>query len=222
MDYRKREWSEEHKKLRELLKKETTLTEMKECFMNLHAMVHSGFTKGFSFEDELWEHISDDAFRKSTNKKKRTVAYGIWHSTRIEDMTMNLLVVNGTQVIDEENWQERIGSPMYDTGNALSLEEVLEFSKDIDIEQLRNYRYEVGKRTRNIVQSLSFTEIKRKVFQSGLEKILEKGAVVRDEKAIWLIDYWKNKNTGGILLMPSTRHLLVHINESLEAKKRAR
>lgn len=69
--------------------------------MNLHARVHTSFTKEYSFEEEMWKNLSDNAFRTSQNRKGRTVAYGIWHSTRIEDITMNLLVLEKEQVIDQ-------------------------------------------------------------------------------------------------------------------------
>ncbi|WP_242878618.1 hypothetical protein [Clostridium beijerinckii] len=49
---------------------------------------------------------------------------------------------------------------------------------------------------------------------------MEEEAVSRDESAIWLIDFWGRKDVSGILLMPVTRHHVVHINESLKAKKK--
>ncbi len=213
---------EKHKYFREALKKENTYIDAIELFMELHAMVHSSKvsdTNIQTIEDELWDNLDDNVFRRALNKKGRTIAYGIWHSTRIEDITMNLLVINATQVIDKNNWLKKINSTIYDTGNSLSKEEILDFSSSINMEELRKYRDAVGIETRNIVTSLKFTDMKNKITEAGLNNILESGSVLTDKKAIWLIDYWKTKNVAGILLMPCTRHLLVHLNESLEAKK---
>lgn len=162
MSYTKRIWSEEHKKLRDLFKREATFNEAIALFMNLHARLHASFPTDYSFEDELWEDLTEEAFKKAQNKKGRTIAYSLWHSARIEDMTMNLLVTQGTQVIDKNNWQKKVGSSIYDTGNALTPKEILKFSSHLNMANLKKYRQAVGKRTREIVSSLSYSDLKGK------------------------------------------------------------
>jgi hypothetical protein len=39
------------------------------------------------------------------------------------------------------------------------------------------------------------------------------GSLVPGAQGIY--DYWKKKTYAGLLLMPATRHILVHINESM-------
>ena len=34
------------------------------------------------------------------------------------------------------------------------------------------------------------------------------------------VDYWSKRNTAGLLLMPATRHNLIHLNEALQIKRR--
>ena len=60
-----------------------------------------------TFEDELWKELDENTFRTSINKKGRTVAYGVWHSTRIEDITMNLLVAGEEQIFNIGKWQDK-------------------------------------------------------------------------------------------------------------------
>ena len=48
-------------------------------------------------------------------------------------------------------------------------------------------------------------------FQAMISRF--EGAVV--EEARWLTDYWGKKTFSGLLLMPATRHNLVHLNESM-------
>lgn len=220
MKYNKKSWSEDHKRFRTLLKKEQTFNDAIKLFMNLHESVHSSSLKKFSFENELWEDLSDKAFRVSQNKKGRTVAYGIWHSTRIEDITMNLLVTEDIQVIDKYSFQSKINSSIYDTGNALTSQDILNWSDIINIEELKKYRIAVANKTRDIITNLCYSDMSKKVPLEGLQKIIDIGAVVKDEDAIWLIDYWKTKTVAGILLMPCTRHHMVHLSESMDAKKR--
>lgn len=218
-------WNNEIKQLREIILKADRIEESKILALNLHAMVHSSVMSGINektFEDELWEGLEENIFRTSTNEKGRTIAYGIWHSTRIEDITMNLLVADKEQVFTSGNWQERIKSKIKDTGNAMNKDEILEFSRDINIEELKNYRIEVGRRTRGIIKNLSSEDMKRKFDKDRLKRILDEGAVLDVEASNWLIDFWGRKNVSGIILMPITRHHVVHINECLSAKKRGK
>lgn len=191
--------------------------------MDVHARVHASNVSRadyVTFKDEIWDGLDETTFRTGQNKKGRTVAYGMWHSARIEDITMNLLVADDDQVIDQGGWMEKINSTIYDTGNALDADQILAFSKTIDMQALRDYRNAVAQKTRNIVRLLTFSSLKTMALKSGLEKAVFFGAVVNHEDALWLIDYWKKKTAAGILLMPATHHHLVHINESKDAKKR--
>lgn len=217
-------WNSNLKYLREILTKKDKLQESKSLFLMLHSMVHSSDMSGISektFEDELWEGLDESKFKTSTNEKGRTIAYGIWHSTRIEDITMNLLVDGGIQVLNAGNWKEKINSKISDTGNGLNEEEILEFSKSITMKELKNYRIAVGKKTQEIVKKLTYEDMKKKFDKAQLKRIIDEGAVLDVEASKWLIDFWGKKNVAGILLMPGTRHHLVHLNESFRAKKKA-
>lgn len=217
-------WNSKLKYLREILSQKDKIEESKKLFLDLHSMVHSSEMSGIiekTFEDELWEGLEEEKFRTAINEKGRTVAYGIWHSTRIEDITMNLLVHEGSQVLSEGNWKEKINSTISDTGNALNEEEILEFSKNINMQELKNYRIAVGRKTQEIVKNLTYNDMKKKFEKSQLKRILDEGAVLDVEASNWLIDFWGKKNVAGILLMPGTRHHVVHLNESFRAKKKA-
>jgi len=215
-------WNNEIKQLREIILKPDRIEESRRLSLSLHAMVHSSIMSGIdkkTFEDELWEELDENTFRTSKNEKGRTIAYGIWHSTRIEDITMNLLVAGDKQIFNRENWKERLNSKIADTGNAMSENEIMEFSKVVNMQELKNYRIQVGRRTRDIIKNLSTVDMKRKFDKYRLQRILDEGAVLDVEASNWLIDFWERKNVSGIILMPVTRHQVVHINESLSAKK---
>jgi hypothetical protein len=105
-----------------------------------------------------------------------------------------------------------------DTGSTMDTEGVVDLSNKIDIVALRAYRVAVGRRTRDIVNQLQPEELKHKIDPARLDQVRKEGAVV--EAASGLIDYWGKRNIAGLLLMPATRHNLVHLNESLRLKER--
>jgi len=220
-----KQWNKEIKYLREIILKKDKIEETKDLCLCLHSMVHSSImseTDKKTFEDELWEGLDESTFRIPANNKGRTIAYGLWHSSRIEDITMNMLVAGDEQIFNISNWKEKINTKIIDTGNAMTKEEILEFSKYISMQELKNYRIAVGRKTREIIKSLTAEDMKRKFEKSKLQRIIDQGAVLDVEASNWLIDFWGRKNVSGIILMPATRHHVVHINESLEAKKKSK
>lgn len=224
MDNKRALWNSQQKLLRALLKPKS-FSEGIKLFLEQHAMIYSSEmsqSNTITFEDVLWEGLDENTFRAMTNKKGRTIAYGLWHSTRIEDITMNILVADEEQVINTCNWLEKTNSKICDTGNAMSDKEILEFSEKINMQELCNYRIAVGRKTRDIILKLKPTDLKRKMEPKGLQRILEEGAVLDVEGANWLIDFWGRKDVSGILLGPGTRHHFVHINESMRAKKKSK
>jgi hypothetical protein len=102
----------------------------------------------------------------------------------------------------------------------MSTNEIAKMSATIDFDSLRAYRLAVGRRTRQIVTPLTVEEIKTKVDPVRLEKLLVTGAVVPDAQD--LIDYWGKRTVAGLMLMPASRHILVHLNECLKIKNKLR
>lgn len=75
-------------------------------------------------------------------------------------------------------------------------------------------------RTRQIVQQLKVEDLRRKADPSRLERIHQEGAVL--EAAWGIAEYWGRSTVAGLLLMPATRHNMVHLNEALRLKSKMR
>lgn len=76
----------------------------------------------------------------------------------------------------------------------------------------------VGHRTREIVRQLEPQELRQKVDPSRLQRVMDEGAVVEGAQSI--VEYWSRQDIAGLLLIPATRHNLVHLNEVLRLKRR--
>ena len=87
-------------------------------------------------------------------------------------------------------------------------------SKALDLKALRDYRYAVGRATREIVRTLTWDDFKRKPEPAQLQRILDEGAVL--PLGMRKIDYWASRDVAGLLLMPPTRHAIIHWNEARE------
>ncbi|MFR3728556.1 DinB family protein [Lacrimispora sp.] len=212
--------SEIHKELNQIIRKADKIEQSKNLFLMLHAKLHLSEISGTEQNevDNLINDLSHNEYAIMPTVKDETIAWVIWHIARIEDLTMSILVANENQLFTDK-LKQKMNAPITDTGNALSDDEIISLSKNLIMQEVLHYRNEVGKRTRQIVKKLKPEDMKRKVSSQGLEKILRDGGVTSQEKSIWLLDYWAKKDIAGILLMPPTRHVMLHINDCYKWKQ---
>lgn len=207
-------------RLRELLNSNHDHAEAIDVFFQHHAQLHSARVAQpeWSFEDAILDDMTEAQMRAIPPKGEHSVVWLIWHMARIEDVTMNLLVARTPQIFNQGNWVEKLQTDLIHTGNAMSAPEMVEFSQAVNAAQLRKYRVQVGCRTREIVRDLKPEDLKRKVSPSGIQQVWDQGGLLDD--ASGSADYWSKRNIAGLLLMPATRHNIVHLNEALKIKKK--
>jgi len=192
-----------------------------QLFMRQHAMLHSTKmvqTEPWSFEDAVLDDMTEQRIRRIPRNCDHSVAWIIWHIARIEDTTMNLLVAGSPQVLNQDNWQQQMNMETSSTGNAMDEKNVADLSARMDIPALRAYRAAVGRRTRQIVQTLQPEGLRNKVDPARIAQVMDEGAIV--EAARGIAEYWSKRDIAGLLLMPATRHNLVHLNKALTLKRR--
>jgi len=216
----RRLWNEGQKELRRELSSSGQIDRAIALFLNQHAMLHAAEmaeTAPWSFEDAIFEDISAGMVRRVPRNREHSVAWCIWHAARIEDVTMNLLVAGAAQIFERDGWRKRMKVAGRDTGNGMDAAAAAELSNAIDIGALRSYRVAVGRRTQEIVQQLRPEQLHEKVETSRLERVMAEGAVLETEQG--LIDYWGKRTVAGLLLMPPTRHNMVHLNEAWQLRQ---
>ncbi|MCL6604839.1 MAG: DinB family protein [Paenibacillus sp.] len=217
-------WNENHKRLTEIILNPNEHANAIELFLSQHAFLFS--SKMFkseltTLEDELFQNISEETLRKypvTCPDTRNSIVWHLWHITRIEDMTMNVLVSDNDQVFHTGNWDKHLQVKFMHSGNGMSEDEVKELSQNIIIPALLSYRLEVGRKTREIISSIVPGQFKQKVEPARINKLEQQGAVKKEET--WLLEYWGNKNIAGLVLMPATRHNFVHLNKSIRIKQK--
>lgn len=218
------DWNLNQKRLKEILKKPEMFAESQALFTAMHASVHLSLASTPpvpTLMDTLWEGLQGNEFAIMPTEKDVTIAWDIWHITRIEDITANLLIGNANQVLNED-WLNNLNTRITDTGNAMTDDEIIDFSKNIDITALKNYRMAVGTQTQQLLCNLTFADMKRKIEKRSLERIRAEGGVTDHPDSIWLLDFWGKKDVAGIISMPLTRHQIVHINDAFTLKQSIR
>ena len=116
------------------------------------------------------------------------------------------------------NYQKRIHSPIITTGNELVKLEIQDFSKQLNLEELYSYMFKVKDSTEQIIQGLTYDQMKRKIPEDRKEFLKSLKVVSTEESAVWLIDYWCDKNIRGLIQMPFSRHWIMHLEASMRIK----
>ncbi len=219
MDPHRKHWNEQQQKLQSALKQPIGHPEYMELFLGQHAALHAADMAGtaeYSFEEAVWEGLSEAAARCIPARGEHSIAWVFWHLARIEDVTMNVLLA-GMDPVFNPDWQARLCVQRIDTGNSMDLLAVEALSAEIDLRALREYRSAVGRRTREIVLQTEPPRLRQKVDPARIELVRVSGAVLPE--ASGLLDYWGGRTLAGLLLMPPTRHNFLHLNEAERIKK---
>ena len=207
--------------LRELMTDKERPEQAIEPFLNHHAMLHAAKMADaglWSFEDAILGDMDEARIRRIPSGSENSIAWCFWHIARIEDVAMNRLIADQPQIFLQGNWQKRMQISFVDTGNAMSAEEMVQLSEEINIAALRVYRVAVGRQTRQIVTAITPTDFTKKVDLQRLEQIRADDAI--REGAEGILEYWRKRTIAGLLLMPASRHILVHLNEALNLKRK--
>lgn len=206
-------WSELNRKMQIQLKKEATFSDGIETLFELRKelmQVADGFFRDFSREE-----FCAMPFINAEGYHSKTLAYSLWHIFRIEDIVTNTLIAGCGQVFFRGNYKERTNSPIITTGNELVKQQIAEFSRQLNLGELKNYIHEVKAQTEKILCDLPYSDLKKKVSAERRKELESLNVVSTDESAVWLIDYWCGKNFRGLVQMPFSRHWIMHIEAAL-------
>jgi hypothetical protein len=219
--YVSKDWNQKQKNLKLFLSDQKFFIDGKKVLLEMHSLLHDKKvykTNGETIYDNLWENINEETC-KVISSKDTSILWNIWHITRIEDLISNIIMGDKETIFNEEI-QTKLNINISDTGNAMTYSEIESFNKKINIKELKEYRIEVGKSTKKIIETLELTDIKRKVVKEELDKIKENGGVINNANSIWLLDFWGKKNILGLIMMPITRHQVIHLNDCFKIKQK--
>ena len=206
-------WSELNKTMQTQLKKKDTFEAGINTLLDLRNRLMETL---ISFRNELSrEDFNAIPFINADGYHSKTIAYSIWHIFRIEDIVAHTLINGDDQVFFAGNYQERINSPIITTGNELVKQQIADFSEMIDLQELYSYILEVKSSTEDIIRGLSYGELNRKISEERKARLKSLNVVSTDENAVWLIDYWCNKDIRGLIQMPFSRHWIMHTEACL-------
>jgi len=208
-----KEWSELHKKMQQQIKKQETFNMGMDTLLLLRRKLMQEI---FAFKDKLKEEeFCAMPFINANGYHNKTIAYSLFHLFRIEDIVVHSLIKKDEEIFFSNHYQSRMKSPIATTGNELVKQEIAEFSAQLDLKELYQYMIDVDHSTTILLKQFTYEDTKTKMTEQDKETLRALQVVNEDKNAVWLIDYWCNKNIQGLIKMPLSRHWIMHIEASL-------
>lgn len=209
-------WSELNKNIQTELKKKETFSQGINSLIFLRNEI-------FTVVENLFSDLSQNDFSlllfpKSKGNDNATIAWSIFHLFRIEDIVCNSLIKNQQQIFFQNEYDKRLNSKIITTGNEFTNEQMIDFSKELNIKELFTYAKEVKLNSDKMILELNYESLKTKIPEERKIQLQKLNVVSSDENSFWLIDYWCNKNFLGLLQMPFSRHWIMHIEACLKIR----
>ena len=214
MDQRKL-WTSRQDELRKLLAAKVHFEQGVQLFLEQHAAVHSAMVSGssvWSLQDEVLAGLDEVQIKTCPRAGVNSIAWLLWHITRIEDLSIQFLMLGKRQVIDQGNWLERLGLTSRDVGASMDDTEVAALSAQIQPGALLEYRAAVGCATHAAVQALLPEQLKEIVADSAIQQLRDEGSI--STKGSWLAEYYTGRTRGFFLTRTATSHNFIHLNEA--------
>ena len=194
-------------------------------FLADHTRIHAAATStpdelaaagGFTMQDDTLKRLEDADLRASPDGLC-SIAWHIWHMTRIEDVSVNVLLHGQPEVLDTGGWLARLGLDRRLVGTGDTEDEVREFSERVDLAGLRAYRDAVGRGTRAVVAGLDFAALDA---VPDLTANLAAAPPIVGERAAWLLRFYGGKSGAFLLTFPVTNHGFMHWAEARVTRSR--
>ena len=213
-----KDWSEKNKKMQMLISEEATFADGIKVLLELRAEIFEQITSIVKTFPAL--AFYQMPFGVGKGSQHTTLAWSLWHLFRIEDIVVHTLILKDEQVLFRGSWLGKTNSPIITTANELDGDDMIEFSKSLDIKALYEYCQAVLEATNEMLAGLQFADLKKTFSDEDRKRLTDSKCVSSDESSAWLIDYWCGKNIAGLIKMPFSRHWIMHVEAMQRIKNK--
>jgi DinB superfamily len=172
--------------------------------------IHGGFV------DELFAGLTDAQVRARPHGLN-SVAWLVWHATRVEDAAVSRFVSDRPQVLVEGDWSRGLGDRR-DVGSGMTDAEVESLSGRLDVEALRGYARAVAERTRSVAGALAPAAWEEIVPPERIRRVVgDEGLLV--DAGRWVEEFWaRGHSRGWYLLQTGLLHPYGHWFEAFATR----
>jgi len=182
-----------------------------ELFMLRFDAVHDGFVA------ELFKGLTDEQVR-ARPAGLNSIAWLVWHLTRVQDAVVSRLLADRPQVLDEGNWNLAMGLDRRDVGSGMTSDDVTALGAAIDAGALRAYHRAVAEATRQVATALPPAAWSEVVPGDRVRRVVDDNALLVEAGA-WVGDFWaRGLSRGWYLLQVGLLHPYGHCFDGMTAR----
>jgi len=160
----------------------------------------------------IWEEVPQDLLRQRPDPHVNSIAWILWHLTRVEDSALNRFIDDQPQVLDDGGWMRRMNVPLRHNGNGMTFPEVDDLSQHVDLAALRGYSNAVQARTREIIDRLDPDSLDAVLEEERLRLVLfDEGLAGSNPEG--LLENYMGWTKGMCLMNHGLTHSFHHIGE---------
>ncbi|MGH7331862.1 MAG: DinB family protein [Candidatus Rokuibacteriota bacterium] len=189
-------------------------------FLVQHGDLHSATVAGSpTYADRIFAGLTDDQMRARPGPGLNSLVWLLWHMARTEDVSVNLVVADGSQVFDDD-WARRLNAPWRIIGTGMPEGEVAELTAHADIAALRAYRDAVGRRTQGIVRTLKPAAWEEIIGVADTARAAQAGAFRSNTAWVEGTGYrsWQDQSRAARLAGGALRHNAIHLGEAITVR----
>jgi hypothetical protein len=160
----------------------------------------------------VWEMVPDDLMRQRPHPQVNSIAWILWHLTRVEDAGLNRFVVDGSQVLDDGSWVEKMDIPIRHNGGDMNFAEVDDLSQRINLQALQEYSKAVRLRTREVVSQLTYDSLDS-VMEEGYLRVILFDEGLASPRSAGLLQNYLGWTKGKCLMNFGMTHPYQHVGE---------
>jgi len=160
----------------------------------------------------IWDTVPQDLMRQRPHPRVNSIAWILWHLTRVEDAGLNRFVMDGSQVLYEGDWMRRMNVPWRHNGGEMTLAGVDDLSLRIDLNALREYSQAVQVRTREIMANIDQVDLEATLQEPYIRKVIvDEGLAYTDPEGF--IQNYTGWSKGKCLMTYGLTHPFQHLGE---------
>ena len=180
--------------------------ELDQLFLQRHAVLYDLWLDGF------WKTVPEELMRQRPHPQVNSIAWNLWHLTRVEDAGLNRFVVDRPQILDEGDWMQRMNVPWRHHGSGMNFSEVDDLDQRIDLPALRLYSRAVRARTQEIVTRIDQVDLDAEL-QSEHVRVVVIDEGLAHSQAAMLSDWYTGWPRGKCLMNFGLTHPFQHVGE---------
>ena len=179
---------------------------VQQLFLQRYTVLYDFWLAGF------WKAVPDDLMRQRPHPRVNSIAWNLWHITRVEDSAMNRFIVDLPQVWDEGLWMQPVNVPWRHNGSEMTFAEVDELSQRINLQALHDYASTVHLQTREIIAQLTADSLDETMQEDRLRVILFVEGLA-GPRAAGLLENYTGWSKGQVLMNLALTHSYQHVGE---------